>query len=74
MTTIKIYKILIQRAAQMSCLTKWAILNFFYFSKSGQNPAPFLFIFILFKHKFYRKNQGLGNVEQRRAGINFNIF
>jgi len=31
------------------------VQNGYYFLKNGPTPASFLFIFVLFKHEFYRK-------------------
>ena len=33
--------------------------------KKWANPCLFLFIFVLFKHKFYRKNVGISVIQTR---------
>ena len=40
------------------CVEFWQMLKglFIYFYFLWPTPASFLFIFVLFKHKFYRKN------------------
>ena len=44
---------------------RWAHLYHRFFKKMCANPGLFLFIFILFKHKFYRKTVGFNGIRTR---------
>ena len=46
------------------------LIVFFFLKKNGPTPAFFMFIFILFKHKFYRKTVDASGIRTRIVGAN----